>query len=436
VHDARRKRFLEAIGQAAVVLPAAPVRNRSNDVDHEYRQDSDFHYLTGFPEPEAVAVLSNVHPEHRYVLFVRPRDREKETWNGRRAGEEGAVATYGADASFPIDRLDELLPRYVENVPRLYYRLGRDRAFDDRMLGALDKVRAAVRTGVTAPDEIVDPARILHEMRLIKSPEDQHLLREACRISSEAHVAAMRSCRPGMNEHELEAIVEFIFRRSGAAGPGYPSIVGAGANATILHYTENNCIAREGDLVLIDAGCEYQGFNADITRTFPAGGVFSKPQREIYELVLDAQKQAIEEVRPGALFEAYHERAVRVLVEGLLRIGLLQGAADELIASEGYKRFYMHRTGHWLGADVHDVGRYKLNGVSRKLEPGMVLTVEPGLYIAEDDETVPAAYRGIGVRIEDDVLVTAGGREILTAGAPKTITEIEATMSLGAPALL
>ena len=433
--EARRKRFLESIGRGVAIFPAAPVRNRSNDVDHEFRQDSDFHYLTGFPEPEAVALLTTRHPEHRYVLFVRPRDREKETWNGRRAGAEGAVAKYGADAAFTIDQMDEVLPKYLENVERLHYRLGRQPEFDARVLGWIGKIRAAVRTGVSAPTEIVDPAVALHEMRLIKSPADLALLRRACEISAEAHVAAMRACRPGMNECELEAVVEYVFRRYGAASPAYPSIVGAGANGTILHYTENDAPVKDGDLVLIDAGCEYQGFSADITRTFPANGVFSRPQRAIYELVLSAQLAALGEVRPGARFEDYHNRALRVLVEGLVALGLLDGPPDEAIANETYKRLYMHRTGHWLGADVHDVGRYLIDGASRPLEPGMVLTVEPGLYIAEDDAKAPAEYRGIGVRIEDDVLVTATGHEVLTGGVPKTVGAIESLMAKGAPAL-
>ena len=433
--EARRKRFLESIGRGVAIFPAAPVRNRSNDVDHEFRQDSDFHYLTGFPEPEAVALLTALHPEHRYVLFVRPRDREKETWNGRRAGAEGAVAKYGADAAFTIDQMDEVLPKYLENVERLHYRLGRQPEFDARVLGWIGKIRAAVRTGVSAPTEIVDPAVALHEMRLIKSPADLALLRRACEISAEAHVAAMRACRPGMNECELEAVVEYVFRRYGAASPAYPSIVGAGANGTILHYTENDAPVKDGDLVLIDAGCEYQGFSADITRTFPANGVFSRPQRAIYELVLSAQLAALGEVRPGARFEDYHNRALRVLVEGLVALGLLDGPPDEAIANETYKRLYMHRTGHWLGADVHDVGRYLIDGASRPLEPGMVLTVEPGLYIAEDDAKAPAEYRGIGVRIEDDVLVTATGHEVLTGGVPKTVGAIESLMAKGAPAL-
>jgi len=435
VFEARRKRFLESIGRGVAIFPAAPVRNRSNDVDHEFRQDSDFHYLTGFPEPEAVALLTALHPEHRYVLFVRPRDREKETWNGRRAGAEGAVAKYGADAAFTIDQMDEVLPKYLENVERLHYRLGRQPEFDARVLGWIGKIRAAVRTGVSAPTEIVDPAVALHEMRLIKSPADLALLRRACEISAEAHVAAMRACRPGMNECELEAVVEYVFRRYGAASPAYPSIVGAGANGTILHYTENDAPVKDGDLVLIDAGCEYQGFSADITRTFPAKRVFSRPQRAIYELVLSAQLAALGEVRPGARFEDYHNRALRVLVEGLVALGLLDGPPDEAIANETYKRLYMHRTGHWLGADVHDVGRYLIDGASRPLEPGMVLTVEPGLYIDEDDAKAPAEYRGIGVRIEDDVLVTATGHEVLTGGVPKTVGEIESLMAKGAPAL-
>ena len=432
--EARRKRFMDGIGKGVAVFPANPIRNRSNDVDYEYRQESDFHYLTGFDEPESVAVLTNLHPEHRFILFVRPRDKEKEIWNGRRAGPEGATQRYGADAGYTIDQIDEVLPGYLENAPRLLYRLGRDAEFDVRVSGWLNKVRAAVRKGVSAPGEIVDPAGVLHEMRLIKDADDLEYLRKACAISAQAHIEAMRACRPGMNECELEAVVEYTFRKSGSPSPGYPSIVGAGVNATILHYTENDQPVKDGDLVLIDAGCEYGHYSADITRTFPAGGAFTKPQRAIYDLVLKAQLAAIDEVRPGAPFTAYHDRAVRVLVEGLVGLGLLDGPVDDAIANESYKRYYMHRTGHWLGIDVHDVGLYQLDGAPRQLAPGMVLTVEPGLYIAEDDDRAPAEYRGMGVRIEDDILVTPGGHENLTDAAPKSVADIEATMAQGAPA--
>jgi Xaa-Pro aminopeptidase len=304
------------------------------------------------------------------------------------------------------------------------------------MTGWLNKIRAAVRTGVTAPSEIVDPAVILHEMRLHKRDEDLALLRRACEISTEAHIAAMRACRPGMKEYELEAVLEFIFRKRGADAPGYTSIVGAGANATILHYVENDAPIKDGDLVLIDAACEYGAYSSDITRTFPANGKFTAPQRALYELVLQANLEAIKEIQPGKRFVEFHDRAVQVLVEGLVRLGLLDGPVDEAIKSESYKRYYMHRTGHWLGGDVHDVGRYMVDGASRVLEPGMVTTVEPGLYIAEDDDRAPAEYRGIGIRIEDDLLVTANGHENLTKGCPKSVADIEKTMTLGPPSLL
>lgn len=436
VYEARRKRFMDAMGKGVAVFPSAPVHTRSNDTEYEYRQDSDLFYLTGFAEPDSIAVLSTLHPEHRFVLFVRPRDKEKETWNGRRAGPDGAKTKFGADAAYTIDTVNETLPRYIENAPRLYYRLGHEAAFDDRLTGWLNRIRAAVRSGVTAPSEIVDTAGILHEMRLFKKDDDLAPLRKACDISAEAHIAAMRACKPGMNECELEAIIEYVFRRSGAEAPGYSSIVGAGANATILHYIENNMTIKDGDLVLIDAACEFGGYSSDITRTFPANGRFTKPQREIYEIVLDAQLQAIEEVRPGRKFIDYHDRAVRVLVEGMVRLGLIDGPADAAIASESYKRYYMHRTGHWLGGDVHDVGRYQIDGLSRTLEPGMVMTVEPGIYVPEDDDRAPAVYRGIGVRIEDDLLVTSSGNDVLTKRVPKTIAEVEATMAMGPPSLL
>jgi Xaa-Pro aminopeptidase len=413
------------MGGGVAIFPSAPVRVKSNDVEHEYHQDPDLYYLCGFGEPDSVGVLMPSHPEHPFVLFVRPRDPDKEIWTGRRAGPEGAVRDYGANVAFPIGELESRLPSFIENAPRLYYRIGHNRGFDEKVLAALEDVRSRSRTGVQAPSEIIDPGKILHEHRLVKGPDEIEHLRRACEISCKAHRAAMAACSPDIHEYELEAVIEYVFRRSGSTGPGYPSIVGAGANATILHYSTNHGPITKSDMVLIDAGCEWQYYTADITRTFPADGRFDRDQRDLYEIVLEAQLAAIDEVRPGVPFQAYHDRAVRVLTEGMVRVGLLEGDVAELIEKDAYKRFFPHRTGHWLGMDVHDVGLYQLEGQSRRLEPGMVLTVEPGLYIQPDDGEAPERFRGIGIRIEDDVLVTEEGREVLSADAPKTIEDVE-----------
>ncbi len=425
----RRERFMEGIEDAVAIFFAAPERNRSADTDYKYRQDSYFWYLTGFEEPGSVAVLLPEGNDARFVMFVRPRDRERETWDGRRAGPEGAKARYGADAAYTIDELDDVLPRLLENVEQVFYAMDRYPEADRKVQDALAGVRRQVRRGVRAPDTIVNPGRVLDEMRLIKSPRELELMREAARISSEAHIEAMRVTAAGVHEYEIEAAIEYHFRRSGATGAAYNSIVGRGDNATILHYIENRDACRDGDLLLIDAGCEYQGYAADITRTFPVSGTFTGPQRDVYEVVLASQEAAIDEVRKGKAFNAYHDAAVRVLVAGLVDLGILSGEVDGLIEKEAYTPYYMHRTGHWLGMDVHDVGAYRDADGWRKLKPGMVLTVEPGLYFAPDLEEVPKAYRGMGIRIEDDVVVTEGEPEILTAATPKTVAEIEAVMA-------
>jgi len=427
--EARRRRFMDGMEGGVALFFAAPERTRSNDTQYRYRQDSSFHYLTGFPEPGAAALLIPGHPEHPYMLFVRPRDRERETWDGRRAGPEGAKAVYGADAAFTIDKLPEMLPDLLENVDRLHYALGRDPERDATVQEALKQVGAKSRQGIRAPSVIVDPRSRLNEMRLLKSAKELDLMRKAAAISSEAHREAMRALRPGIHEYEIEAVLEYTFRRHGAAGPAYSSIVGSGVNATILHYVENVSRCKDGELLLIDAAAEVEGYSADITRTFPVNGTFTKPQREVYEVVLDAQMKAIAKVRPGVSFNDVHETALLALVEGLVRLGVLRGDPASLIETEAYKPYYMHRTGHWLGLDVHDVGEYRHGEDWRKLEPGMVLTVEPGLYFAEDLTEVPAAYRGMGIRIEDDVLVTQGEPEVLTAATPKTVDDVETVMA-------
>jgi Xaa-Pro aminopeptidase len=423
--DRRRAAFFEAMIAACpgsvAVLPAAPVFVRNNDVDHEYRQDSDFYYLTGFDEPESVLVLDA--KDRKVTLFVRPRDRDREVWDGPRAGVDGAKAL-GADEAFVISELDEKLPNLLQNHQRVYYRLGASRRFDDRLLGAIDKVRGRHRLGATAPVEIVDPGAVLHEMRLRKSPTEIETMRTAARITREAHELAMSRTRPGMFEYEVEALLLDTFRRHGSERPAYGSIVGSGPNACVLHYRKNDRKIDGGELLLIDAGCEYGYYASDVTRTFPVGRGFSRSQQAIYELVLHAQEEGIKATRPGATLDEIHRLDVEIITRGLVDLGLLKGDVKQLIESEGYKRFFMHRTSHWLGMDVHDVGAYFEGGKARVLEPGMVLTVEPGIYIAPDDETVAPEWRGIGVRIEDDVLVTAGAPEVLTAGIPKTVDEV------------
>jgi Xaa-Pro aminopeptidase len=421
---ARRRRFVEEMGPGVAILPSAPVAIRNNDVTHEYRQDSDFFYLTGFDEPESVLVLTTEHAEHRTVVFVRKRDKEREIWDGARAGVDGAKELLGADAAFPIEELEQRLPDYLGDVRRLHYRLAVNPQFDQVVFRALDAVRRKVRTGVLAPSEIVDLTRDLHELRLRKSAAELDTMARAVAITAEAHAAAMHIARPGRHEYEVEAEILRVFRAHGSERPAYGSIVGSGPNATVLHYRKNDRGMQEGDLLLIDAGAELGYYASDVTRTFPVSGRFSAEQRAIYDLVLDAQHAAIDAVKPGVPYMAVHDRAVEVLTQGLIRLGLIQGPVPEAIEQGRYKAYYMHRTSHWLGMDVHDVGDYFANKQPRLLEPGMVLTVEPGLYIGLD-APAEARFRGIGVRIEDDIAVTETGYRNLTAEIPKRAEELE-----------
>ncbi len=408
---------------AIAVLPSAPVFIRNNDVEHDYRQDSDLYYLTGFDEPSSVLVLSL--RDRKATLFLRPRDKEREIWDGPRAGVDGAKSDYGMDASFVIAELSTELARLMENTQRLYYRIGKDKGFDERVLTALDTLRGRARRGITWPTEMVDTGKILHEMRLFKTEDDLAQMRQACAITKEAHSLAMAAAKPGMHEFEIEALLVETFRRHGAERAAYGSIVGSGPNATILHYRSNSRKMQAGELLLIDAGCEYGYYASDVTRTFPVSKTFSREQRAIYELVLDAQLASIDATRVGATLEDGHAASVEVITKGLVKLGLLSGEPAKLIADEAYKPFYMHRTGHWLGMDVHDVGAYFVGGKPRKLEPGMVLTVEPGIYIGREYDKVAPEWRGIGVRIEDDILVTDGAPMNLTESIPKTVAEIE-----------
>ncbi len=427
----RRRQLMRMAGNDAIlVLPAAPERVRSHDTHYPYRQDSDFWYLCGFPEPEAVLVLVPGRRHGETLLFCRERDPERESWDGPRAGQEGAVEHYGMDDAYPIEDLDEILPGLLEGRSRVYYHFGRDADFDLKLIGWVRHVRAQVRQGAQPPHEFLELGHLLHDLRLFKSKEELKLMQRAADISIEAHRAAMRAVRPGIHEYELQADVERVFRANDA-WPAYGSIVGAGANACVLHYRANNGVARDGDLVLIDAGAEFRGYASDITRTFPVNGRFSPAQRALHDLVGQAQQAALAQAQPGVPYEAGHLAAVEVLTEGLLRLGLLKGSLERNIAEGHYRRFYRHKTGHWLGLDVHDVGDYRIEGESRLLEPGMVFTIEPGLYVSPDDTSVAEKWRGIGIRTEDDVVITADGHRVLTDGLARSAEEIEAAMAGG-----
>jgi Xaa-Pro aminopeptidase len=428
----RRRQLMRIMGRDCIaIVPAAPVRQRNNDVHYHYRQDSDFFYLTGFPEPEAVAVLLPGREHGEYVLFVRDRDPLRETWDGRRAGPAGAVERHGADDAFPISDIDEILPGLLENRTRVYYAMGTHPEFDQRVLGWLQVLRNQARNGKHPPQEMVALDHVLHDMRLYKSRAEQALMRRAGRIAAQGHVRAMGMTRPGVYEYQVMAELVHEFGRHNA-DISYHPIVGGGANSCILHYHENDAPLRDGDLLLVDAGCEYQLYASDITRTWPVNGRFTPTQRAVYDVVLKAQYAAIEKVRPGNHWNEPHDAAVHVITAGLVELGLLKGRTAQLVKDGAYKRFFMHRTGHWLGMDVHDVGDYKVGDEWRVLEPGMVMTVEPGIYIPAGSKGVPRRFWNIGVRIEDDVLVTRDGCEVLTDDVPRRADEIEALMARGA----
>jgi len=427
LHRARRDRVLQQMGNGVLVLATAPEVIRNRDAHYPYRYDSHFHYLTAFPEPEAVVVLV-AGPEPKQILFCRDKNLEREIWDGFRYGPEAAREQFRFDTTFAYDALDDELPKLLENQPTLHYAIGFDPAWDARMLGWLNAVRAKGRTGVSAPSALLDARTIIDEMRLIKDAHERALMQCAADISAAGHLAAQRVCKPGMGEWEIEAELLYHFRKGGCQAPAYTSIVAGGANACVLHYVGNDQLLRDGDLLLIDAAGEYHGYAADITRTFPVNGRFSAAQRDLYEIVLAAQLAAIAAVKPGNTWNTPHDTALRVLTQGLRDLKLLEGELDGLIEQEAYKPFYMHKTGHWLGRDVHDAGEYKLGGEWRTLQTGMTLTVEPGLYIRPSDD-VPEAFWNIGIRIEDDVAVTETGCDVLTSAAPKTIADIEQVMN-------
>ena len=430
--------FMRRIDKNSVaIIPAAREAVRSHDTNYRYRQNSDFFYLTGFEEPDAIAVITPS-KDKKITMFVRPRDPEREIWDGYRAGVEGAVRDYSADQAFPIGDFDEKLPEILDGPDVLYYAFGHSTPeMDQKIIQQLTLMRETNRRPLEPPATIVDPTTILHEMRVFKNEQEVEIMQRAADIAAEAHVEAMKAVRPGMKEYEVEALIEAVFRRQGALGPSYTSIIGSGANATVLHYITNQDTLKDGDLLLVDAGAEYKGYASDITRTFPINGKFSQAQREIYDLVLKTQKSCVDMVRPGVRLEDLKTHSVQMLTEGMVELGLLKGHPAKLIEEKKYMQFYMHNLGHFLGIDVHDAGRYYFNGESRPAEPGMVMTIEPGLYISPDtsripegfNQDIPKQYLGIGVRIEDDVLVTENGSRVLTDKVPKDADEIEALMA-------
>ncbi|HEY7759716.1 MAG TPA: aminopeptidase P N-terminal domain-containing protein [Burkholderiales bacterium] len=429
IYRERRQRLTRQMGRGVAVISTAPERLRNRDAHYPFRFDSYFHYLTGFPEPEAVVVIL-AGDQAKSLIFCRDKDLEREIWDGFRYGPEAARQVFGFDEGHPFSKLDEMMPGLLADQPAIFCDVGENSEWDARLIQWLNAVRAQVRTGVSAPGEIRDVRKLLDEMRLIKDAAELDVMRRAAEISAAAHRRAMQATRPGRCEYQIEAELLHEFRACGAQAPAYTPIVAGGANACVLHYVANDAPLRDGDLLLIDAGCELDGYASDITRTFPVNGRFSGPQRDIYALVLSAQAAAIDAVRPGALWQDPHDAAVRVLAQGFIDLGLCQGTPEGVIESGDYKKFYMHRTGHWLGMDVHDCGDYKRDGQWRALAPGMVLTVEPGCYV-RPGEGVPERFWNIGVRIEDDALVTAAGCEIITAAAPKAIAEVEAVMAQG-----
>ncbi len=411
------------------ILPTSPLCIRNRDVSYPYRPDSDFYYLTAFPEPEAVAVLLPDHPRHQYILFCHEQPPAKALWEGAKPGPEAACEHFDADAAWPLTEMSRILRKLLENRRCVYYHFGSNPELDHSLPHWIDQIREHGRSGVHAPSEFISLHCLTHEMRLFKSRHEIATMRKAARISAQAHQRAMRVCRPGMTEYQLEAELMHEFMRQGARQPAYPSIVGSGTNSCTLHYTRNTATLQAGELVLIDAGAELAGYASDISRTFPVGGCFSATQRAVYEVVLAAQTTAIDHVRPGAHWDAPHQAALRVITEGLVELGILQGDIHALIEQKAFRDYYMHYTGHWLGMDVHDVGEYKVDGEWRMFEPGMTLTVEPGLYLRAGSPGLDEKWWDIGIRIEDDVLVTRDGAEVLSRDAPKAIDEIEALMA-------
>ncbi|HAT25695.1 MAG TPA: Xaa-Pro aminopeptidase [Gammaproteobacteria bacterium] len=426
----RRKKLMAQMEPNSIaLLAAAPPRVRNSDAEYLYRQNSDFHYLTGFTEEKALLALIPGRKQGEVVLFCQQKDKAKELWHGTLMGPDVARKELEIDDAFPVDDMDDILPGLIEGRDRVYYSMGKDDRFDNQVMNWLKVIRSKAKIGAHPPGEFLMLDHLLHELRLIKSTNEIKLMQQAAKISAEGHKRAMAYCRPGIREYELEAELLHAFTRNGSRAPAYTSIVATGDNACILHYIENDSEVKAGDLVLIDAGCEYGHYASDITRTFPANGKFSPEQKAIYNIVLKAQLAAIEAIRPGVPWDEPHNISVKIITQDLVRLGIMNGRPSQLIKSEAYKDFYMHRIGHWIGMDVHDVGDYKIDDDWRLLEPGMVTTVEPGIYISPSNKKVPKKWRGIGVRIEDDVLITRNGNKVLSAGIPKTIQEIESFMA-------
>lgn len=426
----RRRELMNLMGNNSIaILPSSSEIVRSRDTNFSFRQDSDFHYLTGFPEPDAVLVLLPGREHGEYVIFCREKDPVMETWHGRRLGQIGAKKYFGCNDAFPIDDIDDILPGLMEGRERIYYEFGNHADFDNQIMGWINTLRAQVKKGAHPPGELIDLSHLLHDMRLIKSPAEVKVMQKAAEISANAHIAAMQVCEPGMSELRIESELKYQFANQGARYEAYPSIVASGENACILHYVENNCAMKDGDLLLIDAGAELHGYAADISRTFPVNGKFSEEQLQAYQWVLKANQAAIKAAKPGNPWSAPHDKAVSILTEGLVAMGILEGEVETLVEEEAYKPYYMHKTGHWLGLDVHDVGDYLQDKEPRVLTQGMVLTVEPGLYFAPKSKGLDKKWWGIGIRIEDDVVITAKGNRILTKKVPKDPAEIEALMA-------
>ena len=418
----------KVLEDSAIIVSAASVKSRISDTEYSYRQDSNFYYLSGYEEPESLILIRPNQDKERFVIFCRDRDPLREQWDGFRTGQEGVIQDYGADAAYSINSIDEIMPKLLEGAKNIYFSMSAPCGVDAKISSWVEDIRKNTRSGAEPPQNLLSLDSILHEMRLIKESDEMDLMKKAANITTEAHIRAMQSVRPGMYEYQLEAEYLYAFNKNGARSPAYNSIVGGRNNSCRLHYVENNAELKDGDLVLVDAGCEYQYYASDVTRTFPVNGKFSPEQREIYSIVLEAHKQSMEQAKPGNKWNLMHEKSVEVIVEGLLSIGLLQGSRDEIIDKGEYSKFYMHRIGHWLGMDVHDVGSYKQDGDWRPLEEGMVMTVEPGIYILDSMEGVDDKWKGIGVRIEDDIAITDSGFEILTPDVPRTIEEVEQTV--------
>ena len=434
MYKENRNRFMERIADGVAILPAHRLATRSNNMSYKFRQNSNFYYLTGFPEPEAVCVLAPNHKKYQFILFVLPKDQGAETWDGKRVGVANSVSDFGADVAFPINSFDEEINQFVEDCSKIYYAFG-DSIYDDKVVTFITQNRRNRASQGTGPKSIVDPTDIFAEMRLIKNGEEIKRVRRAAEITAQAHIKAMKLTKPGIYEYQVEAMMDSVFRKVDDGYAGYNTIIASGGNATILHYTDNNKQIEDGDLVLIDAGCEHRNYNGDVTRTFPASGKFTEPQRVIYQVVLEVQMALIQLIQPGTKIDKLNHIAIELLTEGMIRIGLLNGKKDKLIEKRAYRKFYMHGIGHPIGLDVHDVCRIKDGETFRTFQPGMITTVEPGIYVAADSEEVPDIFLGIGVRIEDDVLVTEEGHEVLTDSVPKKIEDIENLMANHIPSV-